>query len=110
MEEKFTKIVQKVYTTRNPYGIAADIVFSMPCRSKGDGDYKLVKDVMIDDFLSERIKKVGVLRVDHDDFLSERIKKSEAELLAEKRCVAHLTGEGNAYCDLPEDTMLPGEQ
>ncbi|ONM03919.1 Malate dehydrogenase [NADP], chloroplastic [Zea mays] len=57
-----------VYTTGNPYGIAEDIVFSMPCRSK-----------------------------------------SEAELLAEKKCVAHLTGEGNAFCDLPEDTMLPGE-
>lgn len=81
-----------VYTNGNPYGIAEDIVFSMPCRSKGDGDYELVKDVIM------------------DDFLQERIKKTEAELLAEKRCVAHLTGEGNAYCDLPEDTMLPGEQ
>ncbi|KAG9139736.1 hypothetical protein Leryth_016673 [Lithospermum erythrorhizon] len=80
-----------VYTTGNPYGIAEDIVFSMPCRSKGDGDYELVKDVMI------------------DDFLWNRIKKSEAELLAEKRCVAHLTGEGIAVCDLPGDTMLPGE-
>ncbi|XP_024017423.1 malate dehydrogenase [NADP], chloroplastic isoform X2 [Morus notabilis] len=57
-----------VYTNGNPYGIAEDIVFSMPCRSK-----------------------------------------TEAELLAEKRCVAHLTGEGIGYCDLPEDTMLPGE-
>ncbi|KAG6503761.1 malate dehydrogenase [NADP] 1, chloroplastic-like [Zingiber officinale] len=81
-----------VYTTENPYGIAEDIIFSMPCRSNGDGDYELVKDVIF------------------DDYLWERIKKTEAELLAEKRCVAHLTGEGNAYCDLPEDTMLPGEQ
>ncbi|KAF5194370.1 malate dehydrogenase [Thalictrum thalictroides] len=81
-----------VYTNGNPYGIAEDIVFSMPCRSDGDGDYELVKDVLI------------------DDFLHERIKKSEAELLAEKRCVGHLTGEGNAFCDLPGDTMLPGEQ
>uniref|UniRef100_A0A2R3TVA5 Malate dehydrogenase [NADP], chloroplastic n=1 Tax=Neolamarckia cadamba TaxID=153762 RepID=A0A2R3TVA5_9GENT len=80
-----------VYTNGNPYGIEEDIVFSMPCRSKGDGDYELVKDVII------------------DDFLRNRIKKSEAELLAERRCVAHLTGEGIAVCDLPEDTMLPGE-
>ncbi|XP_066323863.1 malate dehydrogenase [NADP] 1, chloroplastic-like [Miscanthus floridulus] len=80
-----------VYTTGNPYGIAEDIVFSMPCRSKGDGDYELATDVSM------------------DDFLWERIKKSEAELLAEKKCVAHLTGEGNAFCDLPEDTRLPGE-
>ncbi|XP_031502671.1 malate dehydrogenase [NADP], chloroplastic-like [Nymphaea colorata] len=81
-----------VYTSGNPYGIAEGIVFSMPCRSKGDGDYELVEDVII------------------DDYLRQRIKKSEEELLAEKRCVAHLTGEGIAYCDLPEDTMLPGEQ
>ncbi|XP_020682939.1 malate dehydrogenase [NADP], chloroplastic [Dendrobium catenatum] len=81
-----------VYTNGNPYGIEEDIVFSMPCRSKGDGDYELVKEIVI------------------DDFLRERIKKTEAELIAEKRCVAHLTGEGNAFCDLPGDTMLPGEQ
>uniref|UniRef100_A0A0A8YKP3 Malate dehydrogenase n=1 Tax=Arundo donax TaxID=35708 RepID=A0A0A8YKP3_ARUDO len=80
-----------VFTTKNPYGIAEDIVFSMPCRSKGNGDYELVTDVTI------------------SDFLWERIKKSEAELLAKKKCVAHLTGEGNALCDIPEDTMLPGE-
>ncbi|PON98607.1 Malate dehydrogenase, NADP-dependent [Trema orientale] len=80
-----------VYTNGNPYGIAEDIVFSMPCRSKGDGDYELVKEVKF------------------DDYLWNRIKKSEAELLAEKRCVAHLTGEGVGFCDLPDDTMLPGE-
>ncbi|CAN4126572.1 unnamed protein product [Withania somnifera] len=80
-----------VYTNGNPYGIAEDIVFSMPCRSKGDGDYELVKEVIF------------------DDYLWNRIKKSEDELLAEKRCVAHLTGEGIAVCDLPGDTMLPGE-
>ncbi|CAN6197788.1 unnamed protein product [Urochloa humidicola] len=81
-----------VYTNGNPYGIAEDIVFSMPCRSKGDGDYELVTDVTI------------------DDFLWERIKKSEAELLAEKRCVGHLIGESEEeLCEVTEDTMLPGE-
>lgn len=77
----------QVYTNGNPYGIAEDIVFSMPCRSRvgyvfviyfvdfcltrahwttpsnalivqGDGDYELVRDVVFDDFLRERIKKV----------------------------------------------------
>ncbi|KAI7730063.1 hypothetical protein M8C21_020014, partial [Ambrosia artemisiifolia] len=80
-----------VYTDGNPYGIAEGIVFSMPCRSNGDGDYEFVKDVIF------------------DDYLRKKIKKSEDELLAEKKCVAHLTGEGIAVCDLPEDTMLPGE-
>ncbi|CAN1339644.1 Malate dehydrogenase [NADP], chloroplastic [Linum perenne] len=64
-----------VYTNGNPYGIAEDIVFSMPCRSKGDGDYELVKDIQF------------------DDYLRSRIAKTEAELVAEKRCVGHLTGE-----------------
>uniref|UniRef100_A0A9F1UCR1 Malate dehydrogenase [NADP], chloroplastic n=1 Tax=Stylosanthes guianensis TaxID=62615 RepID=A0A9F1UCR1_9FABA len=80
-----------VYTDGNPYGIDEGIVFSMPCRSNGDGNYELVKDVIF------------------DDYLRNRIAKTEAELLAEKRCVAHLTGEGIAVCDLPGDTMLPGE-
>ncbi|XP_048139265.1 malate dehydrogenase [NADP], chloroplastic [Rhodamnia argentea] len=80
-----------VYTDGNPYGIAEGIVFSVPCRSKGDGDYELVKDVIF------------------DDYLLKRITKTEAELLAERRCVAHLIGGGVAFCDLPEDTMLPGE-
>ncbi|KMZ62894.1 Malate dehydrogenase (NADP(+)), Malate dehydrogenase [Zostera marina] len=81
-----------VLTDGNPYGISDDIVFSMPCRSNGDGDYEFVDHVKF------------------DDYLWNKIKKTEAELLAEKRCVGHLTGEGNAYCDLPGDTMLPGEQ
>ncbi|XP_047152322.1 malate dehydrogenase [NADP], chloroplastic-like [Vigna umbellata] len=92
MPKQILKFVSyKVYSNGNPYGIAEGIVFSMPCRSKGDGDYELVKDVIF------------------DDYLRQRIKKTEAELLAEKRCVAHLTGEGIAVCDLPGDTMLPGE-
>jgi malate dehydrogenase (NADP+) len=81
-----------VFTTGNPYGIADELIFSMPCRSKGDGDYEIVPDLQI------------------DSYLYERIKKSENELLAERKCMAHLIGDDNAYCDLPEDTTLPGEQ
>ncbi|KAG0588475.1 hypothetical protein KC19_2G245900 [Ceratodon purpureus] len=81
-----------VYSNGNPYGIAEDIIFSMPCRSTGDGSWELVTDCEV------------------DDYLRERIKKSEDELVAEKKCVAHLIGQDNGYCDLPEgDTMLPGE-
>lgn len=82
-----------VYSNGNPYGIAEDLIFSMPCRSTGDGNWELVTDCEI------------------DDYMCERIKKSEGELVAEKKCVAHLTGEQNGYCELPDgDTMLPGEQ
>lgn len=81
-----------VYTNGNPYGIANDLVFSMPCRSNGDGDYEVVQDLVI------------------NDWLRERIKKTEDELVAEKKCVAHLIGEENGVCELPAgDTMLPGE-
>eukprot|EP00270_Netrium_digitus_P014387 TRINITY_DN487_c0_g1_i2.p1 TRINITY_DN487_c0_g1~~TRINITY_DN487_c0_g1_i2.p1 ORF type:complete len:448 (+),score=77.23 TRINITY_DN487_c0_g1_i2:132-1475(+) len=81
-----------VYTNGNPYGIADDLVFSMPCRSNGDGSYEVVSGLKI------------------DDFLWSRIKKSEEELLAEKKCVSHLIGELNGYCILPDgDTWLPGE-
>nr|CAB3452888.1 unnamed protein product [Digitaria exilis] len=83
------KPARQVYTNGNPYGIAEDIVFSMPGRSKGDGDYELVTDVVI------------------DGFLWDRIKKSEAELLAEKRCVMP---EDDELCEITEDTMLPGEK
>jgi malate dehydrogenase (NADP+) len=90
------RMYTQVYTNGNPYGIAEDIVFSMPCRSKvclkhgltiyniiiyllnnltflkhffiyfiffnqGDGDYELATDVVIDDFLRARIKKVYVV-------------------------------------------------
>ena len=87
----------QVYTTGNPYGIAEDIVFSMPCRSKvrstnqivliifvlrlgttpmiikffqqGDGDYELATDVSMDDFLWERIKKVRAIGTAVTDML-----------------------------------------
>uniref|UniRef100_A0A061R3V3 malate dehydrogenase (NADP(+)) n=1 Tax=Tetraselmis sp. GSL018 TaxID=582737 RepID=A0A061R3V3_9CHLO len=80
-----------VCTDGNPFGISEGLVFSMPCRSKGDGDYELVTDVVI------------------DDWLREAIKKSEQELLKEKDCVGHLIGADAAACEITADTMLPGE-
>uniref|UniRef100_A0A2P2JL60 Malate dehydrogenase [NADP], chloroplastic n=1 Tax=Rhizophora mucronata TaxID=61149 RepID=A0A2P2JL60_RHIMU len=50
-----------VYSNGNPYGIAEGLVFSVPCRSKGDGDYELVEDVIFDDYLLKRISKVNKL-------------------------------------------------
>ncbi len=44
-----------VCTDGNPYGIQEDLIFSFPCRSKGDGDYEIVADVPWNDFLKERI-------------------------------------------------------
>eukprot|EP00775_Hariotina_reticulata_P010501 gene10501-10661_t len=82
-----------VCTDGNPYGIAEGIIYSMPCRSKGDGDYEICDDFII------------------DDWLRTKIQASEEELVKEKECVGHLIGITGAACRIGpgEDTMLPGE-
>ena len=83
-----------VCTDGNPYGIQEGIIFSMPCRSNGDGSYEIVDGLEI------------------NDWLRERIKKSEEELTKEAECVSHLTGKLGGACELigeKADTMLPGE-
>jgi malate dehydrogenase len=44
-----------VYSDGNPYGIPNDLIFSFPCRSKGDGSYEIVHDLLSDDFLQSKI-------------------------------------------------------
>lgn len=44
-----------VCSDHNPYGIQKDLIFSFPCRSKGNGDYEIVKDVPWNDFLKNKI-------------------------------------------------------
>ena len=83
-----------VCTDGNPYGIAEGIVFSMPCRSTGDGSYEIVEGLEI------------------NDWLRERIQASEDELTKEADCVSHLIGKTGGACELQgaeADTMLPGE-
>ncbi|MES2344592.1 MAG: malate dehydrogenase [Chlamydiota bacterium] len=56
----------------NPYGIKDGIVFSFPCRSKGNGKLEIVKGLRI------------------DDFLKEKIVATEKELLEERELIANL--------------------
>ncbi len=56
----------------NSYGIKEDLVFSFPCRSKGNGKVEIVKNVP------------------WDGFLKEKIALSEKELLEERDLVANL--------------------
>lgn len=56
----------------NPYGIEENLVFSVPCRSNGDGDYEIVGGVP------------------WNEFLTSRIKASEKELLEERTLVSDL--------------------
>jgi len=83
-----------VCTDGNQYGIAEGIIFSMPCKSKGDGNYEVCDDFII------------------DDWLRKKISESEEELVKEKECVGHLIGTPNAACRITKDdpdTWLPGE-
>jgi malate dehydrogenase len=56
----------------NSYGIQKGLVFSFPCRSKGNGKIEIVKNVP------------------WDDFLKKKIALSEKELLEERELVKHL--------------------
>ena len=56
----------------NSYGIEKDLIFSFPCRSKGDGDYEIVENVV------------------WDNYLKEKIKASEKELVEERELIKHL--------------------
>jgi malate dehydrogenase len=56
----------------NTYGIQGNLIFSFPCRSKGNGDYEIVKGVK------------------WDDDLQAGIKATEQELLEERRMVEQI--------------------
>lgn len=45
-----------VYSENTPYGIDPQLIFSVPCRSMGDGNYEVVKDVPWNDFLRNKIQ------------------------------------------------------
>lgn len=57
----------------NPYGIKDDLIFSFPCRSKGEGQVEIVKHVDLE-----------------DAFLKNKITLTEKELLEERALVADL--------------------
>ena len=61
-----------LYSEKNPYGVRGDLIFSFPCRSKGNGQIEIVKEVP------------------WDPFLEEKIRLSEKELVEERDLIAHL--------------------
>lgn len=44
-----------VATEGNPYGIDEDLIFGLPCRADGKGDYQIVEGLSWDQFLKEKI-------------------------------------------------------
>jgi len=81
-----------VSSNGNPYGIEEGLVYSFPCTSTGDGNYKVVPGLEI------------------TPWLRERMTKSQKELLDERDCTKHLMGMAGGVCVVEEDTMLPGEK
>lgn len=63
-----------VISDGNNYGIQENLIFSFPCRSKGDGEYEIVQNL------------------DWPDFLREKILLSEKELLEERDLVKDILG------------------
>ncbi len=43
--------------SKGEYGVPAGLVFSYPCRSKGDGNYEIVEGVTLDAYGQEKFKK-----------------------------------------------------
>lgn len=82
-----------VCTDGNPYGLEEGLIFSMPCRSNGDGTYEVIDDFVI------------------DDWLRAKLDATQNELIQERDCVGHLIPNSDrpAVCTIKEDTMLPGE-
>jgi len=61
-----------VVSDNNFYDIEKDLIFSFPCVSDGNGRYKIKKDILL------------------DNFIMDKIRISEKELIEEKRQIAHL--------------------
>jgi malate dehydrogenase len=61
-----------IYSHKNPYGMADDLVFSFPCCSKGGGEYEIISGL------------------EHDLFLKEKIALTQKELIEERDLVAPL--------------------
>jgi malate dehydrogenase len=56
----------------NPYGIEKNLIFGFPCRSNGDGDYKIVPDLPL------------------EFSIKEKIAVTQKELIAERNCIESL--------------------
>jgi malate dehydrogenase len=68
-----------IYSSGNPYGIEDDLVFSFPCRSKGDGLCEIVTNLSI------------------HPFIRARLSITEKELIEERECVREIINRGDFH-------------
>ena len=62
-----------VCSDSNSYGIEDNLIFSFPCRSKGDGDYEIVADVPLNDFLKRRIDLTEKELIEERELIQEYV-------------------------------------
>lgn len=65
-----------VISDENPYGIEKHLVFSFPCRSKGDGTFEIVKDVPWNDFLKSKISVTEKELIEEKNLVKEQLNPS----------------------------------
>lgn len=64
-----------VYTAGNCYGIDPNLIFSLPCRSMGKGDYVTVNDLEWNEFLRAKIKFSEKELLEERDLVKDQIKR-----------------------------------
>jgi malate dehydrogenase len=63
-----------IYSKGNSYGIDEDLVFSFPCRSKGEGDFEIVNGLNLDSFLKEKIEMTQKELIEERDLVRGLLK------------------------------------
>lgn len=63
-----------VYSNGNPYGIAEDLIFSFPCRTKSDGNWEIVPNVPLNNSLKEKLKKTEQELLEEREIVKEAAK------------------------------------
>lgn len=58
----------------NPYNIKENLIFSFPCRSKGNGDYEIVSGLSWDEFLTNKIRNSEKELLEERDFVSKMLR------------------------------------
>ena len=62
-----------VFSYGNPYGIADNLVFSFPCRSKGEGQYEIISNLELNDFLRSKLKMTEQELIEERDMVKDLI-------------------------------------
>lgn len=68
-----------VLSNGNTYGIEDNLIFSFPCRSKGDGTYEIVKNIPWDNFLKIKIAASEKELVEERELVKDKLNPTLAK-------------------------------